>query len=361
MPVSTKLRQSDFELSEPADNEFFEREGLDRKNYRREFAQPIDLDVYEDRYIEREDRTALDPRFLDVPTQPSGMGEIGGSGMEALEIDGKRWDTYVYRDGFTVNEITDNTNLDMQRMGLEERADFLFDAYFLAGMDGVSQSPSMVDYLRGAIPSNRTFDLEDYDGDGTGNGPDLGGHEEDFFAVEAMSDVDDLRLLDINEGWDTMLGSKNAILSLNAREGTDAGTSGPSYKDRLQEDNLIQNFMAMPPSLRMNTAPRDSDIPEDEIPSVDLVDSSTAVNPSGEEVLGNDEAFIFPDMDVVTQDFWRLGESSSPTYFPSEGRGGKRHHDYSMRYTHFFNPTGKYPAASGAIHLKNVSQLFGNN
>lgn len=356
MPVASELSEEDFESTVTAENEMFAAEGLDRKNLRTELSQVMDLDVFDDRYMEREERTALDPRAIDLDATPRGMQEIGGEGVEVLEIEGRRYDTFVHTDGFTVNPVTDSVDVQRQEMALRERMAFLHDAYFLTGVDGISQSPSVFDYMRNNIPDERTFDLENFDGDS--GDVDLVGHEEDFFAVEAL-DAADFRLLDFNDGWDTMIGGRGALTSLNAREGTDSGTAGPSYRDRLQEDDLIQNFMLLPPERRLNVAPRDSDIPRDEFPSFQLVDPDTAVNPSGAEV-GDDEAFVFPDMDTVSEEFWRVGESGSPMVNVADGRGGDEHHDYTMRYTHFFNPTGEYPNLADCLHLKNVSALYGN-
>lgn len=357
MPVSSVSSEEEFERSVTAENEMFAAEGLDRKNFRTELAGVMDLDVFDDRYIEREERTALDPRAIDLDATPRGLGEIAGEGVEVLELEGRRYNTFVHSDGFTINPVTDRVDVERQEMALRERMGFLHDAYFLTGVEGVSQSPSVFDYMRNNIPTERTFDLDDYDAD-TGD-TDLVGHEEDFFAVNAMDNAD-FRLLDFNEGWDLMMGGRGAMTSINAREGTDSGTAGPSYRDRLQEDDLIQNFMIVPRERRLNVAPRDSDIPREEFPSFQLTDPNTAVNPSGAQ-LGYDEAFVFPDMDVAMNEYWRVGESGSPMVNVSDGRGGDEHHDYTMRYTHFFNPTGEYPQLADALHLKNVSTLFGNN
>jgi len=300
MPVASELSEEDFESTVTAENEMFAAEGLDRKNLRTELSQVMDLDVFDDRYMEREERTALDPRAIDLDATPRGMQEIGGEGVEVLEIEGRRYDTFVHTDGFTVNPVTDSVDVQRQEMALRERMAFLHDAYFLTGVDGISQSPSVFDYMRNNIPAERTFDREEFDGDS--GDVDLVGHEEDFFAVEAM-DATDFRLIDFNEGWDTMIGGRGALTSLNAREGTDSGTAGPSYRDRLQEDNLIQNFMLLPPERRLNVAPRDSDIPRDEFPSFQLVDPDTAVNPSARKWV-------------------MMRRSSSPTWIPSVRNSG---------------------------------------
>jgi len=111
----------------------------------------------------------------------------------------------------------------------------------------------------------------------------------------------------------------------------------------------------LPQDLRNN-----SDFPD--VMSFDVVDTNTAVNPGGTEVIGTDEVFLIPDVDLWMDEYLDLREMGSPeVYGPVQQRGGKRAFDYKARYGMKWDPFGNHPNATDVVHIKNVSELFGPN
>jgi len=262
MPVSNELYEQQRTVAEPAENVMFERENFDRKGLRMEFADPQNLDAATD-YIEREDKTLPDPRSLQMPVGPTGMGEVAGGGMETIRLDGERWPTYRYAHGFEMNREDENHGVEVQRDYILETMDFLFDLNFMFGMENIGHWNGMADELRTRIPDDRTFDCDDYDNDGSGS------------------------------------------------------------------ESGKPDFSAVPEDLIVGEA-------------------------------GNDELFLLPDMDTVMNEYWDIRETGTPEHYgPIEAREGKVAHDYVARSTMKADPMGKRPDYADAVHLKNVSDLFG--
>jgi len=112
MPTSTRHQNEDTEMFAPEEDAMFERRDFDRPGIRRELAavQPITLDTF---YVEREDKEFVDPRSMDMPFGPTGMGETGGSGVETVRIDGEEWKTVRYVHGFEYMDEEDVTNVEL--------------------------------------------------------------------------------------------------------------------------------------------------------------------------------------------------------------------------------------------------------
>lgn len=357
MPVSSQRTQEERTIAEPAEHVMFEREGFDEKQLRRDLAQttPINIDDF---HVERDDVEFVDPRTLDMPTL-SGMGETGGSGIQTLRLDGERWRTYRFVHGFsTLRE--DDTSTERQSQATMEMFQFFADVAFFTGLGPSGNLASGVfDYMRSNIPAPRTFDCEDFDGD-SGDVADLNGTEEDLFNYHIMKELRG-RVLDVNDGWDAVVGSHGALVNFGKLSGAEGGEPGREYWDRLSD--VLGERIRIPYTTQPTVLPRDLSSTEDsELNAsdlqVDLADPDTAVNP-GSAPIGDDELFLIPDMDIASSEFWRTYEMGAPDVFgPIEERGGKEFFDWVWRYTHKFDPSGQYPELADAVHVKNVSELF---
>jgi len=367
MPVSTQVKKEEQKLTIPQeDYMMFSRENFDQKQLRYEFASPQNIDIDQDD-IKTQDETVLDPRTLEMPVGPAGAYDDFGSGggMEEVVVDGEEWSTYVYNHGFVWHPDMDSVDsVGRQREHVMEMFQYLFDLNFMLGLDhdndGNVETPGMVDWMRTNTPSVRTFDCENYDGDS--GDEDYTDVPEDLLRGDAMKALRG-RVIDINSGWDLMVGSHDAIMNF---AGYSAGATtdqerGPTFMQRLKDSDVVQDAFRLPYTMQPDYLPRSV---RDELPdmmSFDLVDESTAVNPSGTEVIGNDEVFLIPDTDTWIDEYVDLREMGSPAHYgPVEQRGGERAHDYKNRFGLKWDPLGEHPEATDVIHIKNVSALFGS-
>ena len=374
MPVSTEVKQEEQKLAIPQEEyEMFSRENFDSKQLRYEFAAPANIAIDQED-IKTEDETVIDPRTLEMPVGPAGAYDDFGSGggMEEIVIDGEEWTTHVYNHGFTWNPDMDSVDtVERQRTHVEEMFHYLYDLNFFLGLDADNDgaiNPSsgpdvygMFDWLRNNVPAERTFDCEDYDGDS--GDKDYSATPEDLLRGDAMKALRG-RVIDINSGWDLMLGSHDAIMNFagySAGETTDV-ERGPTFMERLESSDTVQEAMRLPYTMQPDYLPKSA---LDELPdmmSFDLVDESTGVNPSGSEVVGTDEVFLIPDTDRWVDEYVDLREMGSPRHYgPVEKRGGDRAHDYKNRFGLKWDPLGEHPEATDVVHIKNVSVLFGPN
>jgi hypothetical protein len=335
----------------------FEREGFDEKQMRYDLAQVQEISE-DDLYIERDDKEFIDPRTLDMPVGPTGMGETGGSGVQTIRLDGERWPTHRFVHGFsTLRE--DDSDTSTQEQATMEMFQYFGDVSFMTGLGPNGEyAPGVFDWLRSAVPDNRTLDCEDFDGDS--GDEDLTGTEEDLLNYHAMKEIRG-RLIDPSGGWDMMLGSHTALTRFNKLSGSGDGEAGAKYRDRISD--VLNDQYRVPYKTQPTVLPRDLTDAEGQQLNVDdlevtLVDEDTGVNPT-DAPLGYDEAFLLPDMDTVSNDFWRLSEMGAPNVDgPIQERGGKDFYDYMWRYTHRFDPEGQYPEATDVVHIKNLSVLF---
>ncbi len=363
MPTSTTRNKKQQTVAEPLENQMWEREGFDRRGIRREFAGVQNIGLG-DKYVEQDDRTIVDPRTIDMPVGPTGMGETGGSGVEMVRVDGERWPTHRWVQGFTTL-AEDNDNVAEQRNAVLELFDFFADASFLTGLGPNGEyADGMFDWLRNAIPAERTFDAEDYDGDS--GDEDYSGVEENLIKYDAYSEVSGKILDNDNANWDVMVGSQSALANFNKISGSEGGISGESYWSRLNDPNAIggvEEMNLIPDDIAPTRLPSDleNELDVDQM-IVDLVDDSTAVKSGGADsngVIGNDEVFLLPNLEDVRENYWRVHEMGTPqTFGPLDQRGGKTAYDYATRYTHRFNPKAAHAAATDAVHIKNPSVLF---
>lgn len=374
MPVSTEVTKEEQKLAVPQeDYEMFSRENFDQKQLRYEFAAPQDIAIDQED-IKTEDETVLDPKTLEMPVGPAGAyDDFGtGGGMEEIVVDGSEITTHVYNHGFTWNPDMDSVDsVERQRQHVEEMIHYLYDLNFFLGLDADNDgtiNPSngvdkygMFDWLRDSIPSERVFDCEDFDGDS--GDKDYTDTPEDVLRGDAMKALRG-RVIDINSGWDLAVGSHDAITNL---AGYSAGATtdqqrGPTFLERLQSSDTIQEAMRLPYTMQPDYLPKSA---VDELPdmmSFDLVDENTAVNPSGSEVLGTDELFLIPDTNRWVDEYVDLWEMGSPEHYgPVEQRGGDRAHDYKSRFGLEWDFLGEHPKATDCIWVKNVSVLFGPN
>lgn len=348
---TTTTHKREQTLVEPRENQLRDRLGFDRRGLRREFAAVESLDL-SDKYIEQEDRLFIDPKTTDLPFGPSGMGETGGSGMAMYREEGSAWQTYRFTHGFTtLQEDLDasNSTVAEQRDEVIQIFDFFADSMFMKGIDdqnGNQIKQGMFSWLKSNIPSARTFDAEDYDGDSGDD--DYTGVEENLIKYDAYESVSGNLLNDRNANWDLMVGRQSALANFNKVSGSQGGEGGDSYWDRLSDPNAIggvNDWVVVPDNMEYPYTPAD------ETPlTIDLTTE-----------LGDDEVILLPDMDTVMDKYWALHEMDEPEAFPmyQEG-GGKMRQDYAWRYTHEFNPKGhqRFADAEDAIHIQNVSALF---
>jgi len=373
MPVSTQQKQEEQKLAIPQEEyEMFSRENFDSKQLRYEFAAPQDIAIDQED-IKTQDETVLDPRTLEMPVGPAGAYDDFGSGggMEEVVVDGDEITTHVYNHGFTWHPDMDSVDsVGRQRTHVQEMYHYLYDLNFFLGLDAdndgtvdPSSGPDkygMFDWLRDSIPASRTFDCEDYDGDS--GDEDFTDTPEDLLRGDAMKAVRG-RVLDINDGWDLMVGSHDAITNFM---GYSAGATtdqrrGPTFMERLQDSDTVDSSFTMPYTMQPDYLPYSA---RDELPdmmSFDVVDENTAVDPSGSEVLGTDEVFLIPDTERWVDEYVDLWEMGSPEHYgPVEQRGGKRAHDYKNRFGLEWDFLGEHPEATDVIWLQNVSALFGS-
>ena len=371
MPVSTTVKQEEQKLALPRDDdEMFTREDFDQKRLRYEFAAPLDI-ALDTEEVKTEDIEVLDPDTLEMPVGPAGPYDDFGSsgGMETIMVDGQEWETFVYDNGFYWHPDMDSVDsVERQRMAVEEMFHFLGDINFFLGIDadgdGTNEYDGMFDWLRTNVPSGRTFDCEDYDGDT--NDEDFTDVPEDLIRGEVFQAVaEDFggSALDMNSGFDLMIGSPTAI---NQFKGYSAGATtdqerGPTFWERLTDADTVQEAFNLPYKLQPDYLPdsAEDDIPEDFL-RFDLIDQSTAVDPSGTAQMGYDEVFLIPDVELWLDEYVDLRESGSPAHYgPVEEMSGKRGHSYKWRYGHKFNPYEKHGSATDIVHMTNISELYG--
>lgn len=371
MPVSTTIKEEEQKLAIPRmDDEMFVREDFDQKRLRYEFAGVSDIALDQEK-IKTEDIEVLDPETLEMPVGPAGAYDDFGSsgGIETIMVDGQEWETFVYDNGFYWHpDMDDVDSLERQRTAVEEMFHFLGDVNFFLGMDpdgdGTNEYKGMFEWMRDNIPSARTFDCENYDGDSGDD--DFTDVPEDLIRGEVMTAVaEDFSgsALDMNSGFDLMLGSPTAIRRF---KGYSAGSTsdqerGPTFWERLTDADTVQEAFNLPYKLQPDYLhdAADADIPTDFM-RFSLVDQTTAVNPSDMEVIGHDEVFLIPDVELWMDEYVDLRESASPAHYgPVEEMSGKRGHGYKWRYGHKWDPKEKRSTADDVVHLKNVSALFG--
>lgn len=368
MPVSTQIKEEEQKLAVPSDDyEMFNRENFDQKQLRYEFAAPQDIAIDQDD-IKTQDMTVMDPRTMELPVGPAGAYDDFGSGggIEEVNVEGKEWTTYVYNHGFTWHPDMDEVDsVGRQRKHVNEMFQYLFDLNFFLGLDpdndGTAEIPGMVDWLRTNVPSTRSFDCEQYDGDT--DDEDYTDVPEDLLRGDAMKAVRG-RVLDINSGWDLMLGSHDAIMNF---AGYSAGSTtdeqrGPTFMERLKDSDTVQSAYRLPYEMQPDYLPRDAEDDLPEMMSFPLVDEGTAVDPAGTEIIGHDEVFLIPDTETWVDEYVDLREMGSPAHYgPAKQRGGRRAHDYKNRFGMKWDPQGRHPEATDVVHLTNVSALFGPN
>lgn len=350
MPTSTRNQNEDTQMFEPEQGAMFRREGFDRPAIRRELAnvQAIALDDLE---IEREDKEFVDPRTMEMPFGPTGLGETGGSGIETIRMEGEEWPTFRYVDGFEYKSEEGVTDAAMQRRASLETFDFLADANFLKGVydrDSNTQiRQGVIQWLKDGIPSERTLDCEDYDGDS--GDEDYTEVPEKLIKYDAFSAISGDLLTRTDPNWDLMIGRQPALSRFNIPQSTNTGRQ--TYRDLINAGNAkggVTSDLLLPDELRLNVLPEDSNISEDEELSIDLTTE-----------LGDDEVILIPDIEVMRNSWVRLTEMPTPeTFGPYDLRGGREAVDYAWRYSHFFDPDARWPNLKDAIHIQNVSMLL---
>jgi hypothetical protein len=373
MPVSTEIKEEAQKLAIPReDDEMFVREDFDQKRLRYEFAgvQDIALDQEE---IKTDDIEVLDPETLEMPVGPAGAFDDFGSsgGIETIMVDGQEWETFVYDNGFRWHPDMDSVDsVERQRMAIEEMFHFLGDLNFFLGIDadgdGTNEYKGMFQWMRDNIPSGRVFDCEDYDGDATGASNDYTDVPEDLIrgdVFQAVAEDFGGSALDMNDGFDLMIGSPTAINQFKGYSTgpTDSQERGPTFWERLQDADTVSEAFNLPYKLQPDYLPdaAESDIPT-EFLRFDLVDQNTAVNPSGNPQMGYDEVFLIPDAELWMDEYVDLRESGAPAHYgPVEEMTGAEGHGYKWRYGHKWDPLEKHSTATDVVHIKNVSTLFG--
>lgn len=350
MPTSNRTQQEDTTVFEPEQDAMFERRDFDRPGIRRELAgvSPIALD---DLTIERDDKTFVDPRTMDLPMGPTGLGETGGSGVETLRIDGEEWKTLRYVHGFEFFEEEGVTDAEMQRRASLEMFDFLADANFLKGIEnnktGQTVRPGAIQSMKDAIPSERVIDCSQFVDTDTETVP------ENVVNYEAYKRISGDLLARDDPNWDLMLGRQEALAQLNKLQDTKSA-GRMTYREAINSGEArggVNDDVLIPDSLELSVLPRGEDIngvPESEELSVDLTTE-----------LGPDELLLVPDAEVHRNRVFRLSEMPSPeTFGPYDQRGGRQAVDYAWRYSHQFDPEQRYPELRDYIRLTNISSIF---
>lgn len=373
MPVSTQVKEEEQKLAIPQeDYVMFSRENFDQKNLRYEFAAPQDIAIDQED-IKTQDETVIDPRTLEMPVGPAGAYDDFGSGggLEEVVVDGEEWTTHVYNHGFSWQPEMDSVDsVGRQAKHVQEMFHYLFDLNFFLGLDADNDGtvdPStgpdvygIFDWLRDSIPTTRTFNCEDFDGDS--GDQDYTDTPEDLLRGEAIKAVRG-RVLDINSGWDLMVGSHDVItefMGYSAGSTTDQ-QRGPTFMQRLKDADTVSEAFRLPYTMQPDYLPKSA---VDELPDMmkfDLVDEATAVNPAGTEAIGYDELFLIPDTSAWVDEYVDLREMGKPQHYgPVKQRAGRRAHDYKNRFGLKWDPVGEHPEATDVIHLTNVSALFGS-
>lgn len=355
MAERTRITKKDLSLLQPRERELYEREGFDRKNVRYEFSNANTLGL-NDRYIEDEEVSFLNPETVEYPQGPTGLGETAGSGVDFVVQDGDMLPTYRYAMGFT--ELAENVEAGdwsplEQRRHMMEMIDFFHDRNFIKGVRGrdgnvISGQEGVFQWLKDAIPSERVFDCEDYDGD-SGDSFDLlsDGRQENLIKHHAFKTISGRIMDNNNPQWDLMIGRQEALSVFNKRTNADGGTTPrETYWERLNMANGmgvgVSDWKLIPDELRLSEAPEGK-----EPVTVDLTDE-----------MGTDEVIILPDMNQVRQKYWRLYEQAQPRVFMSDADGGRTRADFVWRYRHRYDPTGEHSQATDAIRITNISELF---
>lgn len=351
-PTNTHTQKEYTEKLEVAETRMFEREGFDRRGIRRELAgvTPIDLQTMQ---VEQEEREFVDPRTLDTNFGPTGMGELGNSsGMETVRVDGEEWRTFRYANGFEMKSEEDVGDLDMQIQGVLETFDFFADANLLKGVYDHGREQKIrygvFDWLDSAIPSERVLDAEDFDGDASDE--DYTGTEENLIKYEAFSKISGDLLTRNSSQWDLMLGRQPALA--NFQKVSEGASDRSTYFQRINDDRGmggVSDMSVIPSELQLDT------IPEGLVQNSSL--EPVSVDLTSE--IGDDEVYLIPDMDIMRDAWVRLSEMPSAERFgPYDLRQGRVAHDYVWRYSHKFDPEGRYPRAKDAVKITNVSKLF---
>jgi len=371
MPVSTTVKKEEQKLAIPrSDDEMFTREDFDQKQLRYEFAAPLDV-ALDQGTIKTEDIEVLDPETLEMPAGPAGPYDDFGStgGVETIMVDGQEWETFTYDNGFYWHPDMDSVDsVERQRTAVQEMFHYLGDINFFLGIDadgdGNNEYPGVFQWLRDNIPAGRTFNCDDYDGDT--DDEDFTDVPEDLVRGEVFQAVaEDFggSALDMNDGFDLMVGSPTAI---NQFKGYSAGETtdrlrGPTFWERLQDADTVSDAFNLPYKLQPDYLPESvkNDIPA-EFLRFDLIDQETAVNPNGMAQVGYDEVFLIPDLEMWMDEYVDLRESGAPAHYgPVEEMSGKRGHGYKWTYAQKMDPLEKHSSATDVVHLTNVSELFG--
>lgn len=354
MPTRTRTTKKDLSLLQPRERALYEREGFDRSAIRYEFANTNGLGLG-DRYIEDEDLSYLNPDTVEYPQGPSGIGETGGSGVDFVVQDGDVMPTYRYNMGFT--ELAENVengefSPEEQRRHIMEMVDFFHDKNFLKGVVGrdgnvISGQEGIFNWLTSNIPTERTFDASTYASGGTNEDLQSEGRQENLIKRYAFEQISGRIMDNSNPRWDLMIGRQKALAVFNQRTNADGGTAPrETYWERINSDNGlgvgIDGWRLIPNELVLSKAPEGKDPI-----SVDLTTE-----------IGDNEVILLPDMGRVRSEFWKLYEQASPRVFTSNADGGRDRFDYVWRYRHRFDPSGEHGAATDAIRITNVDQLF---
>ena len=349
MPTSTRHQREDFEIFEPEEDAMFERRDFDRPGIRRELAavQPIALD---DLAIERDDKTFVDPRTMEMPFGPTGLGETGGSGVETVRIDGETWETYRYVHGFEFFEEEGVTDVDLQRRASLEMFDFLADANFLKGITdqrtGETLREGAIQQMKDAIPEERVIDCaelqDEYDE-----------VPENIVNFEAYKRISGDLLTRGDPNWDLMIGRQPALAQLNKLQETDSA-GRMTYREAINMGEArggVNQDLLVPDDLELSVLPRGE--------NVDGIDDEDQLQVDLTTELDDDELILVPDAEVHRQSVFRLSEMPAPeTFGPYDLRGGRQAVDYGWRYSHKFNPEQRYPELRDYIRLTNIDAIF---
>ena len=352
MPTSTRNQREDWEIFEPEEDEMFERRDFDRPGIRRELAavQPIAID---DLAIERDDKEFVDPRTMDMPFGPTGLGETGGSGVETVRIDGEEWKTMRYVHGFEYFEEEGVTDVDLQRRASLEMFDFLADANFLKGVTdqrtGETIREGCIQQLKDNIPDERVIDCSQFVDTEIEDVP------ENVINFEAYKSISGDLLTRGEPNWDLMIGRQPALAQLNKLQETDSA-GRMTYREAINMGEArggVEQDLLIPDELELSVIPRGE---QDEIDGIDEEDQ-LQVDLTTE--LDEDELILVPDAEVHRQSVFRLSEMPAPeTFGPYDLRGGRRAVDYAWRYSHKFNPENRYPELRDYVRLTNIDAIF---
>lgn len=362
-PTSTGRNKRQQSVAEPRENQMWTREGFDRAALRYEFtgnqAQAISLS---DKYVQQDDQTFVDPRSIDMPVGPTAMGDVDGQGVEMFDIEGQRWPTFRWTQGFEVLQ-EDDPDVSEQRNAVMELFDFFSDIAFLTGIGPDGQyREGMFSWLRDAIPAEREIDCAEYEDDTR-----MQENPENIIKNLAFGQIDGRFMGTDNANWDTMVGSQSALATFNQVSGEDGGVSGDTYWERLSHETAmggVSDYNMLPNHTAPTNVPYvDGEEGGDLVDKykVNLVDQDqdNVEQDSDGGIIGTDEVYLIPSLEQAGTHYWRLHEMPTPQDFgPIEERGGKQAYDYAYRYTHRFNPKERSPNAADAIRLKNVSALF---